>query len=66
MKEIIKILNDYDYDVVFDLGGIILQNNESDNCLYYAVDNKHITTYVSVDIYIMEKFIQLITEFEKE
>lgn len=63
MKEIIKILNDYGYEVVISKEYINLED-PYDVFIIYDKEDRTVQTLKKVDSYIMEKFIQLIAEIE--
>ena len=65
MKEIIKILNDYGYEVVISKEYINLEDSP-DVFITYDREDRTVKTLRKVDVYIMEKFIQLIAEIEME
>lgn len=63
MKKIIKILNDYGYEVLISQEYIELTVYDTDDFLIiYDRKDKTVQTLRKVDVYIMEKFIQLIAE----
>lgn len=66
MNKIIKILNDYGYDVVIGKENVYIDDSDGNIFISYDRDDRVIHTSKKVDVYIMEKFIQLIVEIEKE
>lgn len=66
MTKIIKILNDYGYDVVIGPEIVYIDDSDGDIFISYDRDDRVIYTSKKGDIYIMGKFIQLIAEIEKE
>lgn len=65
MNKIIKILNDYNYKVLIGEEYINLYD-PYDVVIIYDRNNRTVQTLRNVDVYITEKFIQLIAEIEKE
>lgn len=63
MTKIIKIINDHDYKVLIDKEYIKLYNLY-DVVIIYDRNERKIETLSNIDIYIVEKFVQLISEVE--
>lgn len=66
MNKIIKILNDNGYEVVIGKEKVYINNSDGYIFISYDRENKKIQAGIGTDVYIMEKFVQLIVEIEKE
>lgn len=68
MKKIIKVLNEhgYAYEIVISREKIYIHDLNGYVIISYQRTKKVIQTLEKVDIHIMENFIKLITEIEKD